>query len=51
MVHWWWRIRYVLEEMLNNWKPEEIEEVVNNGEYKNGDKITYTSYVDYWVEQ
>ena len=47
MVHWWWRIRYVLEEMLNNWKPEEIEEVVNNLEYKkNGD----TDYVDCWVE-
>ena len=44
-------LRYVLEEMGSNLKPEEIEEVVNNGEYKNGDKITYTSYVDYWVEQ
>ena len=44
-------LRYVLEEMGSNLKPEEIEEVVNNGEYKNGDKITYTTYVDYWVEQ
>ena len=44
-------LRYVLEEMGSNLKPEEIEEVVNNGEYKNGDKIAYTSYVDYWVEQ
>ena len=44
-------LRYVLEEMGSNLTPEEIEEVVNNGEYKNGDKITYTSYVDYWVEQ
>ena len=44
-------LRYVLEEMGSNLKPEEIDEVVNNGEYKNGDKITYTTYVDYWVEQ
>ena len=44
-------LRYVLEEMGSNLTPEEIEEVINNGEYKNADKITYTNYVDYWVEQ
>ena len=44
-------LRYVLEEMGSNLKPEEVDEVINNGEYKNGDKITYSTYVDYWVEQ
>ena len=44
-------LRYVLEEMGSNLKPEEIDEVINNGAYKSGDKITYNSYVDYWVEQ
>ena len=40
-------LRYILEEMGSNLKPEGIYEVINNGEYKNGDKITYTTYVDY----
>ena len=44
-------LRYVLEEMGSNLKPEEIDEVVNNPNYKKDDKITYTTYVDYWVEQ
>jgi len=44
-------LRYVLEEMGSNLKPEEIEEVINNNEYKKDDKINYTTYVDYWVEQ
>ena len=37
--------------MFSNLKPEEIDEVVNNPNYKKDDKITYTTYVDYWVEQ
>ena len=40
-------LRYVLEEMGSNLKPEEIEEVINNNEYKKDDKINYTTYVDY----
>ena len=44
-------LRYVLEEMGSNLKPEEIDEVINNNEYKKDDKINYTTYVDYWVEQ
>ena len=37
--------------MGSNLKPEEIDEVINNNEYKKDDKINYTTYVDYWVEQ
>ena len=44
-------LRYVLEEMGSNLKPEEIDEVINNPNYKKDDKITYSTYVDYWVEQ
>ena len=42
-------LRYVLEEMGSNLKPEEIDEVINNNEYKKDDKINYTTYVYYWV--
>ena len=40
-----------VERFPPSFEPEEIDEVINNNEYKKDDKINYTTYVDYWVEQ